>query len=157
MIEFAQVLGLPVVHKPQRSVLDICYQLSDKATHLITGDTKLLQLTTERLSVIRPKARNEYECLTPASVSSQVGVPPLQIPTFLALHDTENGRKKTGPLTKRQAVRLVELYGDLDSIYANLDEINAAAIRGKLASGREAIMRTYSAVKGRFQPRGRHH
>ena len=147
MVEFAKVLGLPVVHKPRRSVLDICYQLSDTATHLITGDTKLIQLTTERLSIIRPKARNEYECLTPASVSSQVGVTPVQIPTFLALHNTENGRKKTGTLTKRQAVRLVELYGGLESIYANLDEINAAAIRDKLASGREAIMRTYSGSK----------
>ena len=54
---------------------------------------------------------------------------------------------KTGNLTKRQAVRLVELYGGLESIYANLDEIKAAAIRDKLASGREAIMRMYSGSK----------
>ena len=74
VVEFAKVLGVPVVHRPQRSVLDICRHLSDKATHLITSDTKLIQLTTERLSIIRPKARNEYECLTPASVSSQIGV-----------------------------------------------------------------------------------
>lgn len=154
VIEFARVLGLPVVHKPQRSVLDICYQLCDKATHLITSDTKLLQLVTERLSVIRPGARNEYQCLTPASVSSQVGVPPLHIPTLLALHDTDKGGNKTGPLTKRQAVRLVELYGDLDSIYASLDEIDAAAIRSKLASGREAIMHTYSASTVDFSPVG---
>lgn len=147
VVEFAKVLGLPIVHKPRRSVLDICYHLADSATHLITGDTKLIQLTTKRLSIIRPKARNEYECLTPASVSSQIGVAPLQIPTFLALHNTENGRKNSGTLTKRQAVRLVELYGGLENIYANLDEISASAIRDKLASGRDAIMRTYSGSK----------
>lgn len=147
VVEFAEALGIPIVYKPRRSVLDICHQLSDTATHLIASDTKLIQLTTKRLSIIKPKARNEYECLTPASVSSQVGVTPDHIPTFLALHNTENRRKKTGPLTKRQAVRLVELYGDLDSIYANLDEINAAEIRDKLASGREAIMRIYSDSK----------
>ncbi|HUG71439.1 MAG TPA: hypothetical protein VMM76_27085 [Pirellulaceae bacterium] len=147
VVEFAKVLGLPVVHKPRRSVLDICYQLADTATHLITGDTKLVQLTTERLSIIRPKDRNEYDCLTPASASSQIGVEALQIPTFLALHNTENGRKNSGTLTKRQAVRLVELYGGLESIYANLDEISASAIRDKLASGRDAIMRTYSGSK----------
>ena len=146
-VEFAKILGFPVVHKPQRSVLDICYQLTDTATHLITADPKLIQLTTERFSIIRPEARNEYECLTPASVSSQIGVTPAQIPTFLALHNSENGRKKTGTLTKKQAVRLVELYGSLENIYANLDEIKAAAIRDKLASDREAIMRTYSGSK----------
>jgi DNA polymerase-1 len=147
VVEFAQDVGLPVVHSPRRSTLDICYQLSDTATHLITSDTKLIQLTTERLSIIRPKARNEYECLTPASVSSQVGVTPAKIPTFLALYNTEMRRKKAGPLTKSQAIRLLELYGSLESIYANLDEINATAIRDKLASGREAIMRTYSGSK----------
>jgi len=147
VVEFARVVGFPVVHKPRRSVLDICHHLSDTATHLITGDTKLIQLTTERLSIIKPKGRNEYECLTPASVLSQAGVTPAQIPTFLALHDTGNGRKKTGTLTKKQAVRLVELYGSLENIYAKLDEINATAIRDKLASGREAIMRTYSGSK----------
>ncbi len=147
VVEFANVLGLPVVHKPRRSVLDICYQLSDNATHLITGDTKLIQLTTERLSIIRPKARDEYECLTPDSVSSQVGVKPHEIPTFLALHKTEGGRKNSGTLSKRQAVRMVELYGVLESIYANLDEISATAIRDNLASGRDAIMRTYSGSK----------
>jgi len=146
-VEFARGMCFPVVHEPRRSVLDICYHLSDTATHLITGDTKLIQLATDRLSIIRPKARNEYECLTPASVLSQAGVTPAQIPIFLALHNTEHGRKKTGTLTKKQAVRLVELYGSLESIYANLDEITAAAIRDKLASGREAIMRTYSGSK----------
>ena len=147
VVEFVKVLGVPVVYQPRRSVLDICSHLSDTGTHLITSDTKLIQLTTERLSIIRPKARNEYECLTPASVSSQVGVTPAQIPTFLALHNTENGRKKTGTLTRKQAIRLVELYGSLESIYANLDEITAAGIRDKLASGREAIMRTYLGSK----------
>ena len=152
VVEFARVLGLSVVHEPRRSVLDICYQLSDTATHLITSDTKLIQLATERLSIIRPTTRNEYECLTPASVSSQVGMTPAQIPTFLALHSTENGRKKTGTLTKKQAVRLVEIYGSLENVYANLDDIKAAAIRDKLASGREAIMRTYSGSKVDARP-----
>ena len=90
VVEFAGVLGLPVVHKPRRSVLDICYHLSDKATHLITDDTKLIQLATEQLSIIRPTTRYEYECLTPAAVLSEVGVTPAQIPALLALHDTEN-------------------------------------------------------------------
>ena len=62
VVQFAKVLGLPVVHKPRRSVLDICYHVSDTATRLITSDPRLIQLTTERLSVIRPKARSEYEC-----------------------------------------------------------------------------------------------
>ena len=144
VVRFAKALGIPVVHEPQRSALDICYHLSKKATHLITGEPKLIQLASERLSVIKPKDSKEYECLTPASVLSEVGVVPAEIPTALALHNTRSGCKETGPLTKRQAVRLVELYGGLENIYANLDEITSAAIRDKLTSDREAIMRTYS-------------
>ena len=125
VVKFTKVLGIPVVHEPRRSVLDICNELSNKATHLISSETKLIQLTTQHLSIIRPKARNAYECLTSACVPSQVGVTPAQIPTFLALHNTVKACKKTGTLTKRQAIRLVELYGGLENIYANLEEIKA--------------------------------
>jgi DNA polymerase-1 len=147
VVEVTQDAGLPVVYSPRRSALDLCHHLSEIATYLVTNDTKLIQLATERLSVIRPNAPNEYECLTPKAVSSRIGIPPVQIPTFLALHSPEKAREKAGPLTKRQAIRLMELYGDLENIYANLDEIKAAAVRDKLASSREAILHTYCASK----------
>ena len=148
VVEFAQDLGLPVVlHDKRRSVLDICHQLSAIATHLVTNDTKLMQLATDRLSVVRPKSPNEHECLTPKEILSLIGVRPVEIPTFVALHHSEQACPKARPLPRNQAIRLVELYGDLDTIFANLDAIQAVGIRETLAAGRQEILHTYHSSK----------
>lgn len=146
VVAFALEMGLPVVHKPERSTLDICYNLSNIAEHLVTDDIKLLHLSGDSLSILRPKAPNSWECLTPKEVSAKIGVLPELIPTLIALHDGGKGRRKAGPLTKRQAIRLIELYGDIDGIYANLDSLSAGGIMEKLVSNRDAIHQTYSQV-----------
>lgn len=143
VVAFAREMGFPVVHEPKRSALDICYHLSTIATHLVTDNMNLIQLSCTNLLIVKPKAPIEYECLTPDAVSLTIGVPPESIPTFIALYGSGGERRKAGPLTKRQAIRLVELYGDLESIYANLDALGSAAIREELASERHAIQEVY--------------
>lgn len=145
VVAFAQKMGLFVLHRPDQNVLDICYHLSAIATHVVTTDIRLVQLSSKSLIVVRPKPPSEYEYLTPETVSFKIGVHPDRIPTFIALHNSRKGSQKGGPLTKRQAIRLIELYGDIEGIYANLEKISAFAIRGKLSSGRDNIQKTYLA------------
>jgi len=152
VVEFARDLGFPVVNERCRSVLDLCYHLSQIATHLVTNDAKLMQLATNALSILWPKPANEYECLTPKEVLSVFGVPPVQIPTLLALHHSVGARQMAGPLTRSQAIRLAELYGDVENINANLDAIKAAGIREKLTASREDILRTYQASRINTRP-----
>lgn len=145
VVAFAREMGLLVLHRPDQSVLDICYHLSENTTHLVSADIRLVQLSSKSLIVIRPKPHSEFECLTPETVSAKIGVPPDSIPAFIALHNDRKGFQKAGPLTKRQAIRLIELYGDIEGIYANLEKISASAIRGKLSSGLDIIQKTYLA------------
>lgn len=81
---------------------------------------------TPRELLVGPKSSNEYECLTPEAVSFKIEVPPERIPAFIALHEGRKGAQKAGPLTKRQAIRLIELYGDIEGIYANLEAMSAS-------------------------------
>ena len=145
VVAFAKQMGLSVLHRPDRSVLDICYHLIENATHLVTTDMRLMQLSSKSLVVVRPKTSNEYECLTPDAVSIKIGVSPERVPTFIALHDGRREAKKEGPLTKPQAIRLIELYGDIEGIYKNLDKIGASTIREKLSAGRDIIQKNYAA------------
>ena len=143
-VTFAKDMGLLVFHCPDKSVLDICYSLAGIATHIVTMEMKIVQLSSERLMVVRPKSADEYECLTPEAVSLKFGVPPDFIPTYNALHGGIKGRQKDGLLTKRQTIRLIELYGDIDNVYANLETISSSAIRKKLSSKRDMIIGIYS-------------
>ncbi len=152
LVEFVHSLGLPVVHDTKRSVLDLCYHLSKIATHLVTNDMKLIQLATERLGIIIPNVSNQYEYLTTKDVPSRIGVSPAEISTFVALHHSEHIHKKAGPFTKRVAIRLIELYGKLEDIYANLDSIKAAGIRDRLAANSETLLHTYEVSKVNLSP-----
>jgi len=146
-ISFIRDMALPLVYDPKQKALDICYHLSSATTHLVTGDPVLIQLASDGLSVIVPTATEEHECLTPERVLVKMGVTPHLIPTFAALHGPGKRRQNDGTLTKRQAIRLIELYGDLDNIYENLDTLGSAAVRRKLASGRDVILRRYKTYK----------
>ncbi len=48
-----------------------------------------------------------------------MGIAPKDVPTYLALTEASNAQA----LTSTQAVRLIELYGDLDLIYENLPKV----------------------------------
>ena len=97
VVAFAREMGFPVVQEPKRSALDICYHLSTIATHLVTDNMNLIQLSCDNLLIVKPKAPIEYECLTPDAVSLTIGVPPESIPTFIALYGSGRGRRKAGP------------------------------------------------------------
>jgi DNA polymerase-1 len=153
-ISFAKEMGLSVVCKAERSVLDICYNLSTIATHLVTDDLKLLQLSGDRLVILMPKASNDWECLSPEAISAKTGVRPQAIPTFVALHDAKKGQQTASPLTKRQAIRLIELYGDINGIYANLESLSGSATREKLATSRDAVQKKYNQAIVDHRPVG---
>ena len=85
-------------------------------------------------------------------VRAKIGVEPIKIPTYLALTTFA----KTA-LSHKQAVRLIELYGDLDAIYTHLGQITAVA-RKQLQVNEEPLRRRFAQlqmdrrVTGRVQP-----
>ena len=72
-----------------------------------------------------------------------MGIAPKDVPTYLALMEASNAQA----LTSRQAVRLIELYGDLDSIYENLSKVASGQIRKKLVKNETRARDYYSESK----------
>ena len=70
------------------------------------------------------------------TVRKVLGVTPPDVPTYLAL--TEIGNAET--LTNRQAVRLIELYGNVPSLYENLSDAASLQI-GKTLLASECRIR----------------
>lgn len=106
---------------------------------IITGDRDLLQLVDELIVVSLPgRSLSDSRDFFLEDVREQMGVNPGQVVDFKALvgDKSDNIPGVTG-IGEKTAVSLLEKYGTLDNIYANLDEISAS-VRKKLEKGRES-------------------
>ena len=103
---------------------------------ILTGDKDLMQLIGDSVYMLRP-VKGEYIRFDAQTVYNHMGVRPDQIVDYLSLigdsSDNIPGVKGIGP---KGAVKLLAEYGDLDSIYAHLDDIPAGTSK-KLDESRE--------------------
>lgn len=137
-------MELPFVHKPNQTILDICATFRSSASYIVTGNEKLLQLATDRMHIIFSSNSRDYDVMTPEKIRSKIGVNPEYIPTYLAL---TKGGERSFRLTKRQAVRSIELYGDLDGIYKHLSAFSSTVARKKLTLGMDTFFSNDSRNK----------
>jgi DNA polymerase-1 len=136
-IDFLKRLRVPVLYAKDVRVGDVCAALAERCTWIVTGDKALLQLTSDGCGVILPKNGNELDVVTVASIKDQIGVNPGQVPFLFALIE-RNGRDPV--LTKRQAVRILELHGTLETILRKAAAGDLGQVGRKLA-GRSAALR----------------
>jgi hypothetical protein len=137
-------LGIPHIHDPLNLTLNLACSICSHFSHIITADEKFLQLTGESLVVVLPRKskEREWDWMSSKRVKDMIGIAPHHVPTYMALTDSSN----TAALTNRQAVRLIESFGDLDGLYVNLGHIMPAHARTRLAKS-EAQIRSICAGK----------
>ncbi|KPL85667.1 DNA polymerase I [Levilinea saccharolytica] len=106
---------------------------------IITGDRDLLQLADERTIInLAGSKLSEARDFTPEAVKAYLGVHPHQVVDYKALvGDASDNIPGVAGVGEKTATALLETYPDLDSIYANLDEIQPR-VRTKLEAGRES-------------------
>ncbi|MGV8049846.1 MAG: DNA polymerase I [Anaerolineaceae bacterium] len=106
---------------------------------IITGDRDLLQLVTNRIVVSLPNTKtNANEDYFPEDVQRKLGVLPEQVVDYKALvGDSSDNIPGVHGIGEKTAVSLLEKYGNLDNIYANLSEITGRA-GAALTAGRES-------------------
>jgi DNA polymerase-1 len=112
VIGFLKRLRVPVLCAKDR-VGDVCAALAERCIWIVTGNKAILQLINDRCGVVLPKKGNELDVVTVASIKDQLGVSPGQVPSLFALTEKNGG---DSVLTQRQAVRLLELHGTLETV-----------------------------------------
>ncbi len=105
---------------------------------IISGDRDLFQLATENIRIAIPhKGYQAAEYLGPEQVKTKYGVTPEQIPSYKGLvgdpSDNLPGVKGIGPIA---ASALLNIYADMEDIYAHLDDIKPVW-RNKLETDRK--------------------
>ncbi len=102
---------------------------------VVSADKDLMQLVTDDV-VLWDTARDKV--YGPAEVQAKFGVPPAQLRDLLALtgdsSDNVKGVPSVGPKT---AAKLLQDFGDVDQLFANLDKVERAKLRETLESHRD--------------------
>lgn len=144
LIAILEELKIPHIHDPRNYGLHVTGRLRSNFSHIITADKRFLQFCAHDLVVVLPReGKNEWDWISPEVVKTKMGIAPKDVPTYMALTDPSS----PADLTNKQATRLVELYGDIDSLYGKLGEVVSLQVRRKLAEGESRIRHWYTENK----------
>lgn len=132
------------------------------ATWLVTPDKDLFQAVTDAPPPVRVFDPVTKRVVDEAGVVARLGVPARAVIDFIALSgDSSDGIPGVAGVGPKAATALLDAFGDLDAVYARLDEVaslpirGARAVSGRLAEGREAAFRSRAlATASRDAPLG---
>lgn len=140
------LIGIPRIELPGFEADDIIgtvakkYANSENHFYLLTSDKDFYQLIDDNISVIKPSGfkADDFEVVSYSGVYEKFGVAPNQVIDILALTgdavDNIPGVKGIGEKT---AIPLIQQWGSIDNLYANIDAVEKASIKNKLIEGKE--------------------
>lgn len=144
--EVVETFNIPVLELDGYEADDILGTIARQArdegvpVHILTGDRDLLQLVDENTTVELPPGRYQKEptIYDAAAVEEKYGLKPGQIVDMKALMgDSSDNIPGVSGVGEKTATRLLQKYGDLDTIYAHLEEVKTR-YRNKLEEGKES-------------------
>ncbi len=143
--QLVTAFNIPILSLPGYEADDLMGTIARQAedehldVRLITGDRDLLQLlsehTTVRLAI--PKPGEPDVLYDTAAFREKFGFEPVQLIDYKALvGDTSDNIPGVAGIGDKTATKLLQDYGTLDNIYANIDLIGKS-VKQKLIDGRE--------------------
>ncbi|EHN59826.1 DNA polymerase I [Oenococcus kitaharae DSM 17330] len=124
-------------------------KLAEKAglkTTIITGDRDLTQLTTDNVAVnVTKKGVTDLDVYTPKFLAEKWGgITPAQVIEMKALTgDTSDHYPGVTKVGEKTAIKLINEYGSLDGIYANIDGMKASKLKENLLNDKAVAYRAH--------------
>ena len=119
---------------------------------VVSGDKDLHQLIQD--SVVRQWDPQNDRLFTEDVVLERFGVTPGQMVDYLALvGDTTDNIPGVKGIGEKTAVQLLQQWGSLDGVYANIDRASPDSVRKKLSAGRQSAYLSRELVSLRLDVR----
>ncbi len=142
--DILKALGIPVLQCDGYEADDIIATVarkcreSGRTCRILSGDKDLMQLVDESTQILKPETgASTWKVTGIEGVQTEWGVNPPQLLDLLSLYgDTADNIPGVHGVGVKTASKLLNDYGDLDGIYAHLDEIKGA-MQKKLADGKK--------------------
>lgn len=143
--ESLEASGIPLLSEPGYEADDVMASTAVAAAAagfdhvlIISKDKDMSQIVNDKIHLFHLEKGADGIDFGPEQVLEKYGLPPEKIRDYLALmgdaSDNVPGVPKVGPKT---AIQLLEEYGDMDNIYANIDNIKKKGLHDNLANNRE--------------------
>ena len=109
---------------------------------VITGDRDALQLATDSTSVIiTKKGISEFKLYDDAAMKEEYGFDHEQFIDYKALRgDTSDNIPGIPGVGEKTAIKLVQQFGSLDRLMANLDKVDSEKLRQKIEEGAQSAL-----------------
>jgi len=129
--QMVKTLNIPVFTSPRFEADDVIGTLAKQAAlknvevMIVTGDRDIMQLVNKKVKVYAPKRGfAEPEIFDEKKVKIFLGITPKQIIDYKALvGDTSDNYPGVSGIGPKTTVELLNQYGDLKTIYKNLEKI----------------------------------
>ncbi len=143
--EVLDALRIPVVTAEGYEADDVIATLATQAAAddmdvlIVTGDRDAFQLVNERITVLyNSRGVSDMRRMTPEAVEEKYGLTPAQYPEFAALRgDPSDNLPNVPGLGEKTATKLIQQYGDIEGLVANVDEVKGKvgdSLRANLSS-----------------------
>ena len=142
--DILKALGVPVLQCDGYEADDIIATVAKKCEaegrtcRILSGDKDLMQLVSESTQILKPESGiNTWKVTGIEGVEAEWGVKPVQLLDLLSLYgDTADNIPGVHGIGVKTAAKLLGDYGNLDGIYAHIDEVKGA-MQKKLIDGKE--------------------
>ncbi len=146
--EVVKALRLPVFELAGFEADDVIGTLSVEAealgldTTVVTGDLDMLQIVSDRVRLMTTRSGVENTVLyDPARIDERYGLLPSQMIDYKALKgDVTDNIPGVPGVGEKTAAKLIREYGNLDAVYARLDEVKPDKLRDKLVEYRDQVV-----------------
>lgn len=102
---------------------------------VITSDKDIMQLVDENVSILK-FGKQEEIIITPEKIRAEYGIEPKHVADVLALMgDASDNIPGVEGIGEKSAYKLVQEFGSVENLYANLDKVKAEKQREKLKAG----------------------
>jgi DNA polymerase I len=117
-------------------------------TLVVSGDRDVFQLINDHVRVLYTRRGiTDTVIMDAAAVEERYGVEPARYPMLAALRgDPSDNIAGVPGVGDKTAAKLLNDFGDLDGIFANLDQIKGKRLPGELAEHRDAVMAGHQVV-----------
>jgi DNA polymerase-1 len=145
--QLVETMRTPIVEAPGYEADDVLATLATKAALegddviVVTGDRDTYQLVADpHLKVLyNRRGVSDYVLYDEAGILERTGVTPAQYPDFASLRgDPSDNLPGVPGVGEKTAARLITTYGDIDGVYAHLDELTPR-LRDALVAGEELV------------------
>lgn len=149
--QLIEALDIPMVQRERYEADDVIGSLSRSLANdgfevvVLTGDTDLLQLAGDHITVYLPgvKRFDEFRKYDTAAVVERYGFEPELIPDYKALvGDTSDNIPGVPGIGEKTAKALIEAYGPIESIFDHVEEVKPTRAQNALRGNREHALRS---------------